>query len=46
MTIINAIQNPEEAIDLLKSITATYGVYGSLGNHDGGKTFGDMITFP
>lgn len=40
-----AIQNPEEAIALLKSITSTYGVYGSLGNHDGGKTFGDMITF-
>ncbi|MBE7129304.1 metallophosphoesterase [Bacillus mycoides] len=41
----NALQDPERAINLLKSITATYGVYGSLGNHDGGKTFGDMITF-
>ncbi|MCM3745382.1 metallophosphoesterase [Sporosarcina luteola] len=41
----NAIQDPERAMNLLKSITATYGVYGSLGNHDSGKTFGDMITF-
>ncbi|GIX59406.1 serine/threonine protein phosphatase [Bacillus paranthracis] len=41
----NALQDPERAINLLKSITATYGVYGSLGNHDGGKTFGDMINF-
>ncbi|MBE7147713.1 metallophosphoesterase [Bacillus mycoides] len=41
----NALQDPERAISLLKSITAKYGVYGSLGNHDGGKTFGDMITF-
>lgn len=41
----NALQDPERAINLLKSITATYGVYGSLGNHDGGKTFGDKINF-
>lgn len=41
----NTLRDPEKAIDLLKSITATYGVYGSLGNHDGGKTFGDMTNF-
>lgn len=41
----NDLKNPEEAIDLLKRITATYGVYDSLGNHDGGKTFGEMIHF-
>jgi hypothetical protein len=41
----NALQDPERASNLLKSITATYGVYGSLGNHDSGKTFGDMINF-
>ncbi|MBU5672144.1 metallophosphoesterase [Paenibacillus brevis] len=40
-----AIRKPEEAIDLFKSIKATYGVYGSLGNHDGGKTFDQMIDF-
>lgn len=41
----NAIQNPEQAIDLFKSMKATYGVYGTLGNHDGGKTFDKMIEF-
>lgn len=41
----NDLQNPEEAIALLKSITATYGVYGSLGNHDSGKTFDKMMNF-
>ena len=41
----NALSNPDEAIDLLKSITATYGVYACLGNHDGGNTFSEMISF-
>lgn len=41
----HAIQNPEKAIELLKSIEATYGVYGCLGNHDAGKTFDKMIHF-
>lgn len=41
----NAIQHPEKAIDLFKSMKSTYGVYGSLGNHDGGKTFDKMIDF-
>lgn len=41
----NALRNPDEAIDLLKSITTTYGVYACLGNHDGGKTFNEMISF-
>lgn len=41
----NAIQKPEEAIDLLSSIKTKYGVYGSLGNHDGGGTFDDMVRF-
>lgn len=40
-----AIQNPERAIDLLKGITAKYGVYASLGNHDAGKTFDNMTDF-
>ncbi len=40
-----AIQKPDRAINLLKNITATYGVYGSLGNHDAGKTFNQMINF-
>lgn len=41
----HAIRNPERAIDLLKGIAATYGVYACLGNHDGGNTFGEMIRF-
>ena len=41
----HAIRNPDKVIDLLKSIKATYGVYASLGNHDGGKTFNEMVRF-
>lgn len=40
-----AIKNPEKAKELLKSITTTYGVYASLGNHDGGRTFKELIGF-
>lgn len=40
-----AIHNPDKAIDLLKSITATYGVYASLGNHDAGETLNEMMDF-
>lgn len=40
-----AIHNPYEASNLLKSITAAYGVYASLGNHDGGRTFNEMVRF-
>jgi hypothetical protein len=40
-----AIHDPEKAVGLLKSITATYGVYACLGNHDGGKTFNEMQWF-
>jgi predicted MPP superfamily phosphohydrolase len=39
------LQNPEKAMDLFKSLKATYGVYGVLGNHDGGKTFDKMVDF-
>lgn len=38
-----AIKNPNQVIDLLKSIKTKYGVYASLGNHDSGKTFDKMI---
>ena len=41
----NALSNPDEAIDLLKSIKATYGIYACLGNHDGGNTFNEMTSF-
>lgn len=40
-----AIHDPEKAIGLLKSISAHYGVYACLGNHDGGKTFNEMLRF-
>ncbi len=40
-----AIRNPDKAIDLFKSIKAVYGVYACLGNHDGGKTFNEMVSF-
>ncbi|MER1999528.1 MAG: metallophosphoesterase, partial [Lysinibacillus sp.] len=41
----NDIKDPERAIELFKSIDATYGVYGSLGNHDGGATLKNMVDF-
>lgn len=40
-----AIEQPEQAIATLQKMKATYGVYGSLGNHDGGNTFGQMVNF-
>lgn len=40
-----AIRNPDEAIKTLRKMKATYGVYGTLGNHDGGKTFNQMVEF-
>lgn len=38
-----AIQDPERAEALLKSIQATEGVYACLGNHDAGETLPDML---
>ena len=40
-----SIQNPDKAIELLKSIKSKYGVYACLGNHDAGKTFDKMTEF-
>lgn len=40
-----AIRYPNEAINTLRKMKATYGVYGTLGNHDGGKTFNQMVEF-
>ena len=39
------IQDPERAEALLASISAKYGVYACLGNHDAGKTYKDMLSF-
>lgn len=41
----HAIRNPDKAMKLFKSIKATYGVYSSLGNHDGGNSFNEMTSF-
>lgn len=40
-----AIRKPEVAMKTLQKLKATYGVYGTLGNHDGGKTFKEMVDF-
>ncbi|MCI9081862.1 MAG: metallophosphoesterase [Lachnospiraceae bacterium] len=40
-----AIHDPQKALNLLKSIRSSYGVYAVLGNHDGGKTLGEMLHF-
>jgi len=40
-----ALSNPDNAVRTLQSITSTYGVYACWGNHDGGKTFDEMLRF-
>jgi predicted MPP superfamily phosphohydrolase len=40
-----AIRKPDEAVNLFRSIESQYGVYACLGNHDGGRTFGEMAGF-
>lgn len=44
-TDFTAVQEPQTAIQTLQGIRATYGVYACLGNHDGGKTFAQMVDF-
>lgn len=44
-TDFTAIQDPEAAIQAIKNINATYGVYTCLGNHDGGQTLDQMTAF-
>ena len=39
------IRNPDRASDLLNSINTPFGVYASLGNHDGGSTLNEMAEF-
>jgi len=41
----NAIRDPAKMSGLFKSIKATYGVYACSGNHDGGSTFDEMVSF-
>lgn len=40
-----AIHRADEVSDMLKKISATYGVYACLGNHDGGETLDEMLGF-
>jgi len=42
---IYALRDPSETMALLQSISATYGVYACLGNHDSGRTLKEMIRF-
>lgn len=41
----NALANPDKVANLLGSINSKYGVYASLGNHDAGGTFNEMLSF-
>jgi predicted MPP superfamily phosphohydrolase len=41
----SAIRKPDVAGNLFRSIASKYGVYACLGNHDGGKTFNEMVNF-
>lgn len=44
-TDFSSIQDPEAALATLRELHATYGVYASLGNHDGGETYDQMVEF-
>jgi len=39
------IRDPDRASALLRNIKSTYGIYASLGNHDGGRTLPETIDF-
>ncbi|SFN25697.1 metallophosphoesterase [Proteiniclasticum ruminis] len=39
------LRDPERAKKLFQEIESTYGIYASLGNHDGGKTYPKMLQF-
>jgi hypothetical protein len=40
-----ALADAEKAEELMRGIQSTYGVYASLGNHDAGTTFNEMVAF-
>ena len=40
-----AIQDPETALKTLQGLQSTYGVYTCLGNHDGGQSLPQMLSF-
>ena len=41
----SAIRDPDAAAETLKTLSATYGVWACLGNHDAGSTAADMQAF-
>lgn len=41
----NSLSNPSQAIIELQKINSTYGVYASLGNHDAGQSYNEIINF-
>lgn len=41
----NSLSNPSQAITELNKIKSTYGVYASLGNHDAGQSFNEIVNF-
>ena len=40
---LHLIRNPVAVIESFKNIRAKYGVYACFGNHDGGKSFNEMV---
>ena len=44
-TDFEAIQNPSAALQTLRKLSATYGIYACLGNHDAGQTYPQMESF-
>jgi len=42
---LKALPNPTQAGRSLKSIKSKYGVYACMGNHDGGNSFEEMLSF-
>lgn len=40
-----SIRNPDAALQTLRKLQSTHGVYACLGNHDAGQTYGQMVTF-
>lgn len=44
-TDFSSIQDPEKAAQTLKQLSATYGIYACLGNHDAGNTTQNMQDF-
>lgn len=44
-TDFTSIRDPKAALETLRGIRSTYGVYACLGNHDGGETHEQMLEF-